>query len=330
MKLLITGISGYVGKVLLPYLLKDEDVNSIIGLDVKEPDFEYKKLSFKKVDIRSPEIIKYFQSLDIVVHLAFIVSEIKDKKLIYDINVRGTKNLLDAVRRNNVKKLIIASSVAAYGSHPHPELITEDTPLRGNKDSYYSHTKVLVEEMVDEFEKENRGIIVTRLRPAILCGANCNNFFLNLLQKRILFYPKGNTEGLLIAHEDDVARAFYIAIKKDVSGAFNITTGNLSVQDISNILNIPAIGIPYFILKPLADILFKMGRSSFSSHWLVLGKYPFIISNEKAKDILGWQPKYKPIDAFKEMVNPVRYGYLRKGQFHLTGLSNGVDKWKNR
>lgn len=309
MKLLITGTSGYVGKVLLPYLLQDKEINSVVGLDIKSLDFEDKKLSFFKIDIREPEIIKYFQDIDVVIHLAFIVSEIKDKKLIYNINVNGIKNLLDAVRKSNIKKLIIASSISAYGSYPdNPKIITEDTPLRGNKNSYYSYTKVLMEKMLDEFEKENKNIIVTRLRPSIVCGANCNNFFLDILRAKILIYTKGNTVGLPIVYEDDVARAFYIAIKKDVSGAFNITSGNLSVQDMSNILNIPAVGIPYFILKPLTDILFKIGKSSFSSHWTVLGRYPFIISSEKAKDILGWQPKYEPIDAFKEM----------------------VDKWKNK
>lgn len=307
MKILITGISGYVGKVLLPYLLQDKDINSIIGLDVKEPDFENKKLSFSKVDIRNPEIIKYFQDVDVVVHLAFIVSEIKDKKLIYDINVNGTKNVLECVKKNNVKKLIVASSVSAYGSHPdNPKIITEDTPLRGNKNSYYSYTKVLMERLLGDFEKENKNVIVTRLRSSILCGANCNNFFLDTLSAKILIYPKGNTVGLPIVHQDDAARAFYIAIKKDVSGAFNISSGNLSIQEMSKILNIPSFGIPYFILKPLTDFLFKIGKSSFSSHWTILGRYPIIISNEKAKNILGWSPKYNSIDAFKEMVNSKR------------------------
>lgn len=303
MKILITGISGYVGKVLLPYLLQDEEINSVIGIDVKKPDIEHKKLSFFKVDIRNPEILKHIKNVDVVVHLAFIVTEIKDKKLIYDINVNGTKNLLEAVKKSNIKKLIIASSITAYGSNPENiNIITEDTPLRGNKESYYSHSKLIVEKMIDEFEKENKNIIVTRLRPSILCGANCNNFFLDLLNMKIIVFPKSNSEGLPVVHEDDVARAFYLVVKKNVSGAFNITADNLSVKDIAKVLNKPTIGIPYFILKPLTDIGYKIGITSFSSHWTVLGRYPFTASNKKAKEILNWTPKYTPLEAFKEMV----------------------------
>lgn len=302
MKILVTGISGYLGKVLLPYLINDDKIEKIIGLDIKKPNYENEKLSFINVDIRNPEIIKYFQDIDAVVHLAFIVAEIKDKKTIYDINLNGAKNVLEAVKKSHVKKLIVASSIAAYGAHEQPELITEDTPLRGNENSYYSHTKFLMEKMLDDLEKENKNIMVTRLRAAVFCGANTNNFFLEILKTKILFYSKSNPE-LILVHEDDVARAFYLAIKRDVFGAFNITSGNLNVKDMANILNIPAMAVPYFVMKIFSDILFKIGVSPVSSHWVVLGRYPFMVSNEKAKRILDWSPKHTSIEAFQEMVH---------------------------
>lgn len=305
MKILITGISGYVGKILLPLLLQDKDIELIVGLDITPPDYISDKLAFFKEDVRNPEIVKYFHDIDIVVHLAFIVTEIKNKKLIYDINVNGTKNVLKSLKDSKVRKLVVASSVCAYGSHrDHPKIITENTPLRGNKNSYYSHTKLIVEETLDNFEKENESnIIVTRLRPSILCGANINNFFLDILTYKVLIHTKGNREGLPIVHEDDVAEAFYLAIKKDISGTFNITAENLSVKNISEILNIPSLGISYYILKILVDISYKLGITSFSSHWVVLSRYPVNFSNKKAKEILGWQPKYTSIEAFKEMVS---------------------------
>ncbi|MBM4447157.1 MAG: NAD-dependent epimerase/dehydratase family protein [Chloroflexi bacterium] len=311
MKVLITGISGYLGQVLLPYLLQDEEINSIIGLDINEPLLEHPKLSFEKVDIRVRGISSHFEDVDVVIHLAFIVVDKKKmvRKLIYDINVNGTKNLLMAVSESGIKKLVVASSIAAYGSHAdNPELITENTPLRGNKDSYYSHTKLLIEKALDEFEKENKNIKVVRLRSSVLCGRNVNNPLADFPKYKRLLYIKGNTVGLPIVHEDDVARAFYWVTKKDVSGAFNIASGNLSIQEMSEMLNVPVMAVPYFIAKTFGHLLFKIGKFPFSADWIVLGRYPWRVSSEKAKNILGWYPKYTPVDAFKEV----------------------LDKWKNK
>ncbi|MFH1539482.1 MAG: NAD-dependent epimerase/dehydratase family protein [bacterium] len=304
MKVLITGVSGYAGAVLLPLLLRDGEIESVVGLDVRSPEVSDGKFIFVEADVRDPEIAEYFRGVDVVVHLAFIVSEIKDKKKIYDINVNGTKNVLEASAASGVKKLVVASSLSAYGSHPDmPEVVTEDTPLRGNRKSYYSHSKLLVERMLDEFERENEEIIVTRLRPSIFCGANANNFFRDVAKYRLLIFPKGNMDGLPVVHEDDVAEAFYLAIKKDAPGAFNIAAGDLKIKDMCDVLKIPAVGIPVSILKPAADILFSIGVFPFSSHWVELGRYPFRVSTEKAERELGWRATKTPMEAFREMVD---------------------------
>lgn len=300
-------MSGYAGTVLLPLLLRDGEIESVVGLDVRSPEVSDGKFIFVEADVREKDISKHFGGVDVVVHLAFIVSEIKDKKKIYDINVNGTKNVLEAVAESGVKKLVAASSLSAYGSHPDmPEVVTEDTPLRGNRKSYYSHSKLLVERMLDEFERENEGVIVTRLRPSIFCGPKVNNFFGDVARYRLLIFPKGNLDGLPVVHEDDVAEAFYLAVKKDAPGAFNIAAGDLKIKDMCGVLKIPAVGIPVSILKPAADILFGIGLFPFSSHWVELGRYPFRVSTGKAERELGWRATKTPIEAFREMVEEMK------------------------
>ena len=70
---------------------------------------------------------------------------------------------------------------------------------------------------------------------------------------------------------------------------------------MSCILGKPSLGVPYFVLKPLVNVAYAVGRNSFSSHWLVLGRYPFKGSSEKAGKILGWAPRRTALDAFNEM-----------------------------
>ncbi len=307
MRLLITGVSGYAGMITLPLLFADQDVERIIGLDVKPPALEHEKLSFVEGDVRDPGIAEHFADVDTVLHLAFVVTEIKDKSAIHSINVDGSKTVLEAVAKSKITQLVVASSVAAYGSHPdNPDPITETSPLRGNSNSYYSHTKVLVEQMLDAFEMDHEGVTVTRLRPSVFCGRNTNNFFLDFLRVRFLAYPRENREGIPVVHEDDVARAFHLALKQKTAGAFNITAGNLGIDEMAKVLGIPALGAPYPVLKQLLNVGYSLGVSPCSAHWLELGRYPLRLSNDKAREVLGWQPEHAPLEAFKEMVDTRR------------------------
>lgn len=302
MKILVTGASGYVARTLLPYLLDDDEITSVRGLDVRPPGIEHPKFSFIQEDVRSDGVECAAAGADVVAHLAFIVGEIKDKKKIHDINVNGTRRVLDAVKSTGVRRLVLASSICAYGSHRRSDVITEDTPLRGNAESYYAHTKRIAETMLDEFEKENPEVVVTRLRPSVLCGANNDNFFLDLLTASVIPYASSNPDGLPLVHEDDVGQAFHIAIKSGVPGAFNIAAGNLSYAKIGQIAGKRIVGIPYFLLKPLSDIGYMLGTLPVSSQWAVLSRHPFDLSCEKAKQQLGWAPRRTPEQAFREMV----------------------------
>lgn len=303
MKVLITGASGYVARVTLPRLLDDKDVTVVTGLDIRPPAISHPNFVFIESDVTRDELAGAMGGVDVLVHLAFIVTEIHDKKKIYAINVEGTRRVLEAAAAAGIPRLVIASSVSVYGAVPRGgREITEDTPRCGNESSYYAHTKRIVEEMLDEFEKEHPGIVVTRLRPSILCGAQTDNFFLALLAQQIIAYPSCNRVGLPLVHEDDVGRAFHLAIKNNVPGAFNIAAGNLSFQEMGAILGRRSMGLPYRLLKPVLDIGFRLGISPLSSHWLVLARYPFHVNCERARTLLRWTPEHSPEEAFREMV----------------------------
>ncbi|MCL4468566.1 MAG: NAD-dependent epimerase/dehydratase family protein [Deltaproteobacteria bacterium] len=306
MKVGITGISGYLGTLLTKSLVHSDAVESITGIDLKEPLFQHKKLAFVRCDVRDSALGNALKGCDTIVHLTFIVQEIKDKKLTYDINLNGTKNLLASCEENKPGKLVIASSVAAYGCVDRDYTITEDSPLQGNKASYYSDTKRIVEGMLDEFERKNPTMILTRMRPSIFCGKNVNNFFADVVKFPVITYVRGNTYGLPLVYEGDVSSAFYTAIIEDHPGAFNIHTGALTIKRMSEILDKKAIGIPYRIAKVLADLNFKLGIMSFSSHWVELGRYPMNISNAKAEKDLHWRPTKTAEEAFIEMVDSLK------------------------
>jgi len=309
MKVIVTGVTGYLGSILIRKLLQDPKIEQVTGIDIKEPNFSYKKFNFIQLDIRDTNLAVAIAGCDTAVHLAFIVQEIRDKKLTYDINVNGTKNFLEACRKNKIRKIVVASSIAAYGSVPRNSVITEDTPLNGNNRSYYSYTKMMVEKMLDEFEKNNPNILITRLRPSVLIGKNINNPFKQIVNLKTLYYIKGN-DKLPVVYESDVADAFYKVTIEEHPGAYNIHAGNLSLQWVADKLGIRTKAIPYYIARIVIDIAFLLGASPFSSHWVELARYPFELSTDKAKKELGWTPTKTPEEAFMEMIDSIKGGKL--------------------
>ncbi len=104
MKLLVTGVTGFVGTHLVQFLLAERADVEIFGLVRRGVERVSLPAPVRKLEaeIEHPASVDaVFDQVtpDAVVHLAFIVREIRDKKRIYDINVGGTDRVLDAASR---------------------------------------------------------------------------------------------------------------------------------------------------------------------------------------------------------------------------------------
>ena len=142
MKILITGIAGFIGSNLADFLISRN--YEVIGFDnlsygVKEQIPE--GVDFHCVDVRSKDIYTLFTGVDAVFHLAAknCISDCQDNPVeTADINITGTVNIFEAARRAGVRKVIYAESSAIYeGSSifPTPEIDT-------NPHSFYAVSKV--------------------------------------------------------------------------------------------------------------------------------------------------------------------------------------------
>ena len=89
----ITGINSYFAKTVLPKLEADPEIESIIGIDVTPWEGREKKIKFFQQDVRKPEVFNIVKNVDTVIHLAFIVEEIRNKKKTHEINIEGSKNV---------------------------------------------------------------------------------------------------------------------------------------------------------------------------------------------------------------------------------------------
>ena len=143
LRVLITGVAGFIGSNLADRLIKDNKYQ-VIGIDNLAYGREEQipeGVEFYKMDIRSPSIIPIFQHSDFVFHLAAknsIIDCQNNPLETADINVTGTVNVFEASRINNVKKVIYAESSAMYeGSEILPTPETEVKPQ-----SFYAVSKL--------------------------------------------------------------------------------------------------------------------------------------------------------------------------------------------
>ncbi len=105
---------------------------------------------------------------DVVVHLAFVI--IGDIAQATSVNLEGSRNVFRAAIAAGAKRLVYASSVAAYGYHgDNPELLTEDLPARGTERHYYSAQKAELEAALSKLlAPANTAAYV--FRPCIVAG----------------------------------------------------------------------------------------------------------------------------------------------------------------
>lgn len=304
MKIAITGISSYLASEILPLLENDDTISEILGLDIIQRDYYSSKVIFKKRDVRDPQLEEDLKGYDAILHLAFIVNPLKNKKEIYSINIEGSTNVFNCAIKAGIKKIVHASSVAAYGAFPdNPIPIIEDFSIRKMKKTFYYHdTKYAVEKIMDELEEKHPNIIFTRIRPHVFLGKGIENFFKNFFKGDTVFGLSSDNLWQFV-YVTDVAKMFYLALIKDAPGAFNCGGDNpISIRDMGKKLNKKVKNIPY---QPTLGILVALQKLRIIKKdlagWVRTSRYPIIVDSTKAKNILGWKPEFDTLGTVKQM-----------------------------
>lgn len=304
----ITGINSYFAGTVLPKLEADSEIERIIGIDVTPWKGGFRKVVFHQRDVRDPGIGQILQGVDTVMHLAFIVEEIHDKKKTHDININGSINVFKAAAAQRVRKLIYTSSIASYGAHPdNPIGMTEEYPQVANVDSYYSSDKVEVERYLRDFESEHPDIILTVFRPPVIVGPNLRNVFADFFDRKATLFLRGRDPLVQFLHEEDLGEALHLAVKKELPGVYNIAAdGCLTLRKAYEMAGVKLIDVPGPWLKRLSNAFFALHLEKISQGWVSLMEHPIIVSSEKFKRITGWQPKFTTVEAFQDFLKSRR------------------------
>jgi len=167
-RVLVTGASGFIGCRLSERLHFGSDwtPRALIRTPGRAVRLARMPIEFAIGDLSSPtDLARALEGCDAVVHAGIGTSWRESERVA--VNVRGTRNLVEAALRAGVKRFVHISTIALYGEHANGT-ITEETPLRPRKGWDYAESKYAAEQIV--LEAAARGLPAIVLRPSVVYG----------------------------------------------------------------------------------------------------------------------------------------------------------------
>ncbi|MBV6762357.1 NAD-dependent epimerase/dehydratase family protein [Rhodococcus opacus] len=290
MKVAVTGATSDFGAAILPVLLDDPEIDTVIGLGRRELTSEHPKLEFVRMDIRDPGIEDVFRGCEAVVHLAFVVEEIRDKAVTHDINLRGSRNVVDSAYRAGVLRVVIASSINAYGPELRPKPVTEDVYPAGDPDRYYFHDKAEVEHYAEWWLRRHPGeMAISMLRPTYIIGPDFSNDGIDQLTGPVGAFPRADEAAYQFLHQRDMADAFHRAVKQDLVGPYNLGPRDwVGVRELAAMQGQRMFDVPERPAVVAANVLFRLGLTAFSGQWVTAGET--VVDSTRLAEATGWTP----------------------------------------
>ena len=314
MKVLVLGGAGYIGSHTVYELIENgAEVVIIDNLETGFAEAVHPEATFYQGDLRDRKFLDTVlgkeKDIDAVIHFAAnsqVGESMTNPLKYYDNNICGTKTLLEALVAHGIDKIVFSSTAATYGE---PERIPIQEGDKTEPTNAYGETKLSMEKMFKWVEKAH-GMRYVSLRYFNACGAHksgeigeAHNPETHLIPL-ILQVPLGKREHIAVfgtdyptkdgtcirdyIHVTDLAAAHILAVKY-------LMAGNKS--DIFNLGN--GVG---FTVREVIEMAEKVTGESIKvveTERRAGDPAVLIASSDKAKTILGWNPKH---DSLSEII----------------------------
>ena len=343
MRLYVTGATGFVGRyVVAAALAAGHDVRAVVrpSSEVELPPVlpsgngsvppAVGALDTARVDLRSPTgLAPSLTDVDAVIHLA--AAKAGDFHTQFAGTVTATENLLSAMTEAGVPALVGVStfSVYDYRALRSGDLVTEASPIdtEPERRDEYARTKLLQEQLYRRFGRdEGRRVVI--VRPGMiygrdnlwhaLLGAELGPRFLRIGRRAVLplCYVENCAEALVLAAEGVARQPSPLA-----GETINLVDDDLPTQAdyarrVSAVIDTPpTVPVPWPVVRLGAEVLQRGnellvdGRAKFPGivvpDRLHARFKPLRYTNEKAKRLLGWSPRFDTATAIERSVAEV-------------------------
>ncbi len=299
-KVLITGISGGIGRLVAERL--HDDKHEVIGIDRSPWHGAPEGVRVHTLDLRKRhfEDIVRTERPDTVVHMAFVRHFRGDPAVRHEVNVQGTRRLLEHCAEYKVSKVVVVSSAYVYGAlAENPRYMTEDHPLNVSRNFPELRDLAEVEGVVGAFLWRYPDIATSILRPVNTLGHDTHSAIGRYLNLDPVPTVMGFNPMMQFIHERDVADAVTLAAEKSLRGIFNVA-GPTAVPLYTAIAEIGRRRLP--LPDPFAHAiiqgLFRLNIYDFPAGALDFVKYSCTVCDDAFRQATGFRPQRTLAETF--------------------------------
>jgi nucleoside-diphosphate-sugar epimerase len=303
MSILITGSSGYFGRLIANNLIRDGI--RVVGIDiVKNPELEEgEHFRFYNCSITDREMLRDIflreQPTD-VMHFACTFNKIRDRKKEYEIDIGGSINVLEITNEtSSVRRLIYSSSGAIYGADNREGLwLSETTPVNPGKYRYGLNKKLVEEAFFSAGKRDDLHIISLRICTVVGPLYSKPRSVVSLLIKVPYFPDSFREKRIQFMHEEDFVNIMREIIRdNEIEGIFNVAADSYSV--VSEV--VPGkkyFNFPVISLKPVLWVLWNLKLLNLQPTSLRYSLYPILIDPSKLVKRYRYKFKYSSSESF--------------------------------
>jgi UDP-glucose 4-epimerase len=302
----VTGPTGDLGRAFIRTLERSREVERITGMARRPFDpaeHGWKRTEYRRGDVLDRASVETLvEDADVVVHLAFIV--VKASAETRRVNVEGSRNVFEAAVAASARRLVYASSVAAYGFAEVDGLLTEDLPARGHARHPYSAHKAEVEAVLAD-ALAGGDTEAWLLRPCIVAGPDAPTFVEQVRWPDRLPGPLGALAGVVamlpdagvpfqLVHHDDVATALRAAVLgRGEPGAYNLAAdGEVTMRELADALGFHTVPMPRLAVAAASEVVARLPFLPEEAAWVEALRRPVLMDTSKARRLLKWRPRY--------------------------------------
>lgn len=239
MKVAVTGASGHIGSAVCRHLIaQGHEVVALVRKDVAA--IQDLPLKMMQGDVLNREsLIAFMQTCDAVIHTAAAIDlSYPFNQKVYDINVTGTKNVLEVAKETGIKKIVHLSSIHAFSHSPHNIPLDESREFVSDSALFYDRTKRNGHKLA--LETARSGMFVVVVCPTSAAGPPDHKP--SKLGKAVIDIYKGYVPAVIeggfdFADVRDIAVGIVAALTKGISGETYILGGKYyTIQQFAEIV----------------------------------------------------------------------------------------------
>lgn len=235
MKTLVTGGAGFIGSHIVKQLEKRGEDVRVLHL----PGESLRNLEGTKAELISGNVLdrkemdKAVKGCDKVYHLAAVYAFwMKNPQLMFDVNIAGSRNVLDACGDNGVQKIVYTSSMVRYGGQENGLRGNEDSPFAlGRTGELYSISKYESQELAEQYANQGMNLCVVNptlpIGPGDIGPTPTGKYLIGMIKNPVVVYTDSVTNA---GDVRDIAAGHILAMEKGEKGRSYILGG---LEDVS-------------------------------------------------------------------------------------------------